>query len=411
MSASGKLPIDTATWLTTYAESEEVLRTPAFLQAGKTESASLIGGTVLTLDGEMHTASRRRLSRLVGRPALMRYESEILSPTISRALTRLESRRGADGVVRADLVDTVRRIFLQIAAEIIGLGRLSSEDDERELLRELYLFIDGSTVEWSRRSHSEVLAEANAAREAFDTRFFSVAWAKKLQQVKDVHDGKASETGLSADLLTIFALHALGNEVAVREGAIREAILFLVASTLNNAGLVTNMLDELEVWNRDHPDKCLDLADKKVFQSVVDETLRLHPPAPAIVRMASEQITIASGQSFNTGDIVALDLMKANQDPEAYGADANRFNPMRTIPNRARPYGLAFGAGSHVCLGQPLVTMARGGDGSEGSVGAQFKVMTALLNAGVRRDPSHPPITAASSQDRYDNYPVIFERL
>lgn len=397
------------TWITDYMEADEILRTPSFLQASKMESKELIGDTIITLDGDAHTTYRRRLARLVSRPALAHYDVQIFEPAIRETLERTAKRRGADRLVRTNLVDFVRSVFLRIGADIIGIGPLANEEDEQELLRELRLFIDGATVEWSRRDHREVLAEAQEAREAFLKRFFDAAWAERLRQVADVAAGKLQEDKLRPDLLTILARNAQDNGPD-REQAIRESILFIVASTLNNAGLVTNFVDELSAWNVAHKDAPLNIEDKKVFQKAMDETLRLHPPAPALIRSPLAHAKLSSGREFQPGELVALDLVKVNRDPKAFGRDAESFNPGRTLAPMVRAYGLAFGAGAHFCLGQPMVTMSKGGLDQE-SVGSQYKLINALYKAGIRQDPQHPPVLVNSAQDRYDDYPVIFDRL
>ena len=154
----------------------------------------------------------------------------------------------------------------------------------------------------------------------------------------------------------------------------------------------------------------LQIEDKKVFQKAMDEALRLHPPAPALIRSPIAKAKLSSGREFQAGELVALDLVKVNRDPKAFGADAEVFNPDRSPAPMVRAYGLAFGAGAHFCLGQPMVTMSKGGLDRE-SVGSQYKLITALYQAGIRQDPQHPPVLVNSAQDRYDDYPVIFDRL
>ncbi len=410
MSEAGNSMSPSMIWITDYMEADEILRSGSFLQASKSESKELIGDTLITLDGETHATYRRRLSKLVSRPSLARYDADILDPTIKETLARTARHRGADGLVRANLVDFVRSVFLRIGAEIIGIGPLTSEEDEKELLRELHIFIDAATVEWSHRDHKEVLAEGQRAREAFVERFFNAAWRERRRQAQEVMAGKLGEDALRPDLLTILALHPVRADGSDEEQAIREAILFLVASTLNNASLATNFVDELTAWNIRHENDPIVIEDKKVFQKAMDETLRLHPPAPALIRSAIDRVELSSGRVLQPGQMVALDLLKANKDPTVFGADAGEFNPRRVIPPLARAYGLTFGAGAHFCLGQPLVTMSRGGLDQE-SVGSQYKLINALYRAGIRQDPQHPPVPTHSAQDRYDDYPVIFDRL
>src|SRR4051812_4040927 len=109
------------TRITSFAEADEILRNPEFGAGGfEDESLPFRGRTLLELDGDEHR-QRRQLERpLFTKDRLDRYERDVLEPTIERCIVA-DSTRGSDGVVRADLVRLSHRMFLQIAATIIGL--------------------------------------------------------------------------------------------------------------------------------------------------------------------------------------------------------------------------------------------------------------------------------------------------
>src|SRR5207244_1118428 len=73
------------------------------------------------LDGSAHVPRRQLEGRLFARAALRHYEAEVLDQSVERCLADLDSQRGADGVVRTNLIELGRTILLQIAAAIIGL--------------------------------------------------------------------------------------------------------------------------------------------------------------------------------------------------------------------------------------------------------------------------------------------------
>lgn len=95
------------------------------------------------------------------------------------------------------------------------------------------------------------------------------------------------------------------------------------------------------------------MADDSLTETAVDEFLRLHSPIQATSRIAYADVELR-GRTIRRGDTVMLLLGSANRD-EAVFADPDALDIARR-PNRH----LAFGRGSHFCLGAPLA-MAQGG--------------------------------------------------
>jgi cytochrome P450 len=88
-----------------------------------------------------------------------------------------------------------------------------------------------------------------------------------------------------------------------------------------------------------------DLAD------VVEEALRIEPPAQVFYRMATRDTSVG-GTPVAAGTVVALLYGSANHD-DAVFADPSSFCPGRT----ERAPHLAFGHGIHACLGAALARM------------------------------------------------------
>ena len=83
---------------------------------------------------------------------------------------------------------------------------------------------------------------------------------------------------------------------------------------------------------------------------VVEETLRYDAPAQLLGRIAAEDITIGE-TPVPKGDTMILLLAAAHRDPAANERPED-FDPDRKIPRH-----LAFGHGTHFCLGAPLVRL------------------------------------------------------
>lgn len=365
-----------------FAEADEILGSRRFAQESKHESAPLIGGTVLVLDGPAHLHRRRLLSPLVARGALAGYH-DVVARTLDRCLA--EAIRPEGDHWAADLVPFGRAVFLQFAAALIGFDDVTDPGATAELLHRLGPLLEAVTVEWSTRDHATVIGEGEAARDALVHRFHTPAARRRAAQVER---GDAP-----TDLLSLLAAHGAEWD---DDAAVREVVLFLAASTLNNAALLVHTAHALDGTTGDPTDDEL--------RDAVFETLRLRPPTVALVRRALSDVRLRDGRLIREGEHVAVDLVAANRDPAVFGPDADAFRPGRPLPDRVRPWGLAFGSGPHLCLGRAVVT------GSTAAPGVHVQVLRALLAMGVRSDPDRPPVLAASAQVRHDSYPVLLTR-
>jgi hypothetical protein len=100
-----------------------------------------------------------------------------------------------------------------------------------------------------------------------------------------------------------------------------------------------------------------------------------------------------------------------NRDPELFGPHAAEFDPHRTAPPGVAPFGLSFGAGAHVCIGQDLAAgvVARSGtDPDTHLYGLVTGAVQHMFRLGVRPDPHDPPQRdAATARPYWGTYPVL----
>jgi cytochrome P450 len=398
-----------ATVITSFDEAEEVLVSDAFAAGSfETESAPFKRSTVFEVNGVQHQIHRRLAAPLFARRALSVYEHELLEPAIDRCLDECREARGADGVVRADLVTLARRILVQIAATVIGL-----DDCERpERMTTLLAYADAlgaaADVKWSHRDHRQVVREGLVARDGFVRDFYGPSRARRRDLVARERERRLDR--LPNDLITMMLVDS--SVEWDEELCVREAIVYLTAGIRTTAHAITRTFEELERWSTRHPEDD-GRTETEFLRNACNETLRLHPPSPAIVREAAIDLTLRSGRSFVAGDRVAIDLCQANRDPRVFGGDADAFNPNRTTVGRAPLYGLSFGAGPHVCIGKPLVTSTKAiSSGERGEIQRTVvRVLRRLLSHGIRSDPERAPVRAPTEQDRYESFPMILAGL
>jgi len=96
------------------------------------------------------------------------------------------------------------------------------------------------------------------------------------------------------------------------------------------------------------------------LESVIKETLRLHPPLIILMRLVQEEIELA-GRTIPPGTIVASSPRVSNRLAEDF-PDPERFDPSRYLDGRQedlqnRWTWIPFGAGKHRCVGNAFAMM------------------------------------------------------
>lgn len=399
---------------TSMREMGEILRSRSLCPA-RPASVPLTGGTVLVLNGEAHFRRRRVESTLFSREALKAYELEVLDPMIDATLADLaRARRGPDGLMRTDLVPTVRRMVLRIAVAVIGLDGTEEEEPFERLFRYQDELIEGATLEWSTRDYAEAMGRALEFKRRYADEFVLPSLARRRHLIERCRDGERSEVELPVDLLTRLLVGGGPEFDSDPDLIVRESVLYIVASTITTSTAATHLLRELTRWLAKHPEDAAHLGDRDFLFRAASESLRLHPASPAIIRRATEPVTLPTGAHLDPGQLLAADVVAANRDPAVWGPDGDSFDPHRELDtaNKLHRYGYAFGSGVHVCIGQPLVLGTHTLPEDRGSVdGVLIRLMRRLFDAGVEMDPARPPVRPPTHQDRYASFPVIFRRL
>ncbi|MEU7629941.1 cytochrome P450 [Nocardia sp. NPDC049220] len=97
----------------------------------------------------------------------------------------------------------------------------------------------------------------------------------------------------------------------------------------------------------------IELAGLPYLDAVTQETLRLHPPVPIVLRRLTGPCTLR-GVALAPGNIMGIALPLLHSDPEVWD-DAERFDPDRFVERRYRPFEFApFGGGHRRCVGASL---------------------------------------------------------
>jgi cytochrome P450 len=291
-------------------------------------------------------------------------------------------------------------MFLQIAAAVIGLDGVDTPERTELLERCMYTLNAAFDVKHSTRDHGEVIRDGLMAKESFIEHFYQPSMQRRVGLLAGFAKGEVTESQLPADLLMIMLRHHGDDWDA--DLPVRETLLYLAGATDTTSNAVNHAVAELHKWLVGQPGDKTHLYDRVFLRGVCNEALRLKLNVTALVRRATRDITLSTGRVIPSNQFVALDFIQANRDRSIFGEDADRFNPWRKVPANVRPYGLAFGAGRHLCMGFPLVTPVTGGADR-----ALFKILHALLESGVELDPERAPRFAPTAEEVYESLPIL----
>jgi pimeloyl-[acyl-carrier protein] synthase len=159
---------------------------------------------------------------------------------------------------------------------------------------------------------------------------------------------RARAASPSADLLGTLT-HAPEPRLTDDE-IVATAILLVAAGTVTTTDLVAS--GTLTLLR--NPDAAAELRERAAvpgfIESAVEELLRCEAPVSITTRIAREPLEIG-GKPIRAGESVMLWLGAANRDPARFA------DPDRVMLTRADNRHLAFGSGTHFCIGAPIARL------------------------------------------------------
>lgn len=333
---------------------ENYTRTPAGIRMLR----PVLGDGLLIAEGHSWTFQRRTLA-----PAFTPRATANLVPhmtaVLDETIAKLDSRSGED----VDLREVMQRMTLEIAGRtMFSFGMDRHGATLRNFIMEYaarlgrpYLLDMVLPVSWPspmdfararfRKRWTEFVAMLIAERRA--------AGKKDGAPPRDLFDlmdeARDPETGNG------FSDEQLVDEVATMILAGHETTATALFWALYLLALDPNTQEEVASETRgEHLDSMADIDRQKFTRAVIEETMRLYPPAFLVARAAREKDN-AAGVEIGKGDIIMIAPWLLHRHEKLWD-QPNAFIPKRFMSTEApdRFAYLPFGAGPRVCIGAPF---------------------------------------------------------
>lgn len=396
--------------VSTVADARDAYRQKDLRQALYDEGDVIMADVLINLHGDEHRSRRRVENRSFRRETFDLYERHMFPAVTERTLAPYL----AAGSV--DLVHLGHELMLNLAALTAGVDRPQGSAEETGRLYDyMMLFIEGATL-----AHSTSLDKAERQRCIFsglvewDREFLQPSIARRREALARLEAGEITESDVPKDVLT--TLLASAEELDMPHEVIRREIAFLLlAGAHTSATAFVRSIDHILNWIDAHPEDAPKVVGDRLFvQRCIHETVRLNPSSPVAQRWALADVTLKSGVRIPKGGKLVIDLAAVNRDPAVFGPTAGEFDPYRELPPGVGPFGLSFGGGMHVCIGQDLaagVVPAGEVDPDTHLYGLVTGAVQYMFDQGVRPDPDHAPQRDAQTVRPYwGTYPVLLGR-
>ena len=293
----------------------------ALQEAGEVDEELVDARPFLFLDPPDHT----RLRRLVTK-AFTPRTIERLRPRVQELVDDLLDARAGTGSIEL-VEDFAYLVPVQIISELLGVP---PEDHERfkGWSRDLARGLDPDFI-----LPPEVVEKRKQAIDAFSAYFLELIAERRRAPQDDL-------------LSALVAAEDAGDRLTERE-LLSTCTLLLVAGHETTVNLIAN--GTLALLR--HPDELGRLRDDpSIARTAVEELLRFDPPVQLTARVALEDMEIG-GQTLAKGTSAILLLGSANRDEAAFA------EPDQLDVGRTDNHHLAFGFGTHFCLGAPLARL------------------------------------------------------
>ncbi|HEY9722097.1 MAG TPA: cytochrome P450 [Oscillatoriaceae cyanobacterium] len=344
----------------------------------------VLGDGLLTSEGELHLRQRRMIQPVFHQKRIATY-----AEAMGRHAATLRDRWQAGTTY--DVHQEMMHLTLAIVAETLFSADVAAEADEiGAALTELLAMFDRIYVPLAWLTEKLPLPSTRRyqrARARLDATIYRMIRARRasgeahgdllamLLDAQDEDDGRGmTDQQVRDEALTLFLA---GHETTAN------ALTWTFYLLSEHPDAEARLHEE---WRRvlgDRPPGLADLPQLVETRRVLQESLRLLPPAWVIGRMAIAEVDLGVAR-IPAGAVVLVCPYTMHRDPR-YFADPERFDPDRWAPEavseRPKFSYFPFGGGPRVCIGEPFAWME-----------ATLLLATLGQRWRLRLEPGHPVV-------------------
>lgn len=309
----------------------------------------VVGSTSLIVsDGDDHTRRRRLVQPAFHHRHVNEYVSIMVADS-NRMIDGWESGR------QLDLYAEFRRALRRMNVQSLFGARIGAQADEfGDLLEPMMTLVDHlpAVVSMHKRLSTPSWRRAMAGKKATDQRI-----ADEITRLRDSgdEDGRVLGTLVASDLTDVEIRDQVIGLTAASFETTSAAMSWTLHALLFNEGTWAKARAEVAEVLGDRAPTAEDLPNLVYVRGVIQESLRMWPPAWLSVRVPAEDFTY-EGRTIKAGRQVFYSPYVTHRLEEIW-PEPNRFMPERWATAKPAPHEfLPFGGGPHRCVGATLAT-------------------------------------------------------